>query len=103
MHQPFPPPRTSDLSDRKSACAVALLTLAVYLTTTGLHFISHDEINVFVVARNLVGRGSFDADNIAWLGPSLMGPLPVAVVGVDGHSYAIKKSAPRSWLSLLCL
>lgn len=90
---PRPPlsQNTQDVSDIKVAFALALLSLAVYLATIGLHFISYDEIAAFTVARDLAGRGSIDADPIAWLGPPLMGSTPATVIGVDGHSYGIKE------------
>ena len=99
------PPST--LRDRRIALAIALLALAIYLTTTALRFQSIDEVAVFTVARNLAVRASFDGDILYWR-QSIMGIGSIVADGFDGHSYVVKDvapsllSVPLIWLATCC-
>lgn len=79
--------------DRAIALALVLLLLAVYLATHDLSFHMIDEPGSFIVTRNLVARGSFDADIFFWVWVPLYRGSIVAE-GIDGHTYLTKDFAP---------
>jgi len=103
MPETTSPPRSGD---RLVAASLALLLAAIYLATAALRFQSIDEIAVFTVARNLVGRGTFDIDTIFWANLQA-GSFSSVAPGVDGHVYSVKDvlpslvAAPMVWLAHL--
>ncbi len=100
----LPSPRLSEAADRRTAVALAFLLLAVYLATADLRFQSIDEVAVFGVARNLVGRSAFDVDGLHWT-TLYLGEGTVAAPGADGHLYSLKDpgvsllATPLVWLA----
>lgn len=100
----LPSPRLSEAADRRTAAALAFLLLAVYLATADLRFQSIDEVAVFGVARNLVGRSAFDIDGLHWT-TLFTGAGSVAAPGADGHLYSLKDAGvsllatPLVWLA----
>lgn len=76
-----------------TSVAVSLLLMAVYLLSSGLRFVSIDEVAVYAVTRSMVGHGGLDASILHPVGRELSA-YTVVVPGMGGQWYSVKDVGP---------